>query len=83
MDYDNCVKISSIVLLVTFILYSIILYYLKPKFVLDEELKQIDNKKLITYSTIVSTFVALLYIAFVYFTDKDDKDKNDKQLKKD
>lgn len=69
MDYDYCVKNSSIVLLVTFVLYYIILYYLKPSFILDEETKDIDNRKMITYSTIVSIIFSLLYISYYsYFT---------------
>ena len=64
MDYDYCVKISSIVLLVTFVLYYAILYYLKPSFVLDEETKNIDNRKMLTYSTIVSILFSLLYIVY-------------------
>ncbi len=64
MNYDYCVKISSIVMLITFVLYYIILYYLKPSFVLDDETKDVNHKKIATYSTIVSTFVTLLYIFY-------------------
>jgi hypothetical protein len=67
MDYyDYCTRISSIVMITTFVLYYIIIYYLKPSFVLDNESKNVEHKKIATYSTIVSTFITLLYILFYY-----------------
>jgi hypothetical protein len=64
MEYNYCVRISSIVMISTFVLYYIAVYYLKPSFVLDYETKNISHKKIMVYSTIVSTFISLLYIFY-------------------
>lgn len=83
MDYNYCTKSSFIILISVFVLSCIVLYILKPSFIVkkDEEVKENKNKtkKIITYSTIFSLVITLLYISY-YCCMKGGKEESGKEI---